>query len=235
MNIAYIRVSTDKQETINQRSELLEYASKNKIVFDKIIELEMSSRKDVTKRRISELYDLPKDSVIYVTELSRIGRSMLEVCGIIDKLDKSGINIIFIRQKELSVVQGEINPVRNLLMALYGFVAETERKWISERTKASLSAKKALGIKLGRKKGTGFDKLSDEVKKNVRKFLECKVPIKSIAILMKVPKSTARFWIKRYKQELEENKTFLEINRDEVEKLENRETRKEKIISENGQ
>ena len=47
--IGYIRVSTDSQDTKNQRHEILEFAHGKKIKIDKFIEIEISSRKSQSK------------------------------------------------------------------------------------------------------------------------------------------------------------------------------------------
>ena len=54
--LAYIRVSTDKQDLNNQKLEILEYAQKNNYKVDEFIEIEISSRKDKDERRINELF-----------------------------------------------------------------------------------------------------------------------------------------------------------------------------------
>ena len=53
--IAYIRVSTDKQDVNNQRLEILDYAARNDFKVDDFIEIEVSSRKSQKDRRIEEL------------------------------------------------------------------------------------------------------------------------------------------------------------------------------------
>ena len=53
--IAYIRVSTDKQDVNNQRLEILDHARKNDLKVDEFIESEVSSRKSQKHRRIDEL------------------------------------------------------------------------------------------------------------------------------------------------------------------------------------
>ena len=202
MKVAYIRVSTDKQETDNQKAELVSYAVENMITFSQIIQVEMSSKKTLVQRRIDDLLELPKGSIIYATELSRIGRNMLEVCSIINQLDKAGINIVFTRQKELSVIQGEFSPTRNLLLAVYGFVAETERKWISERTRASLHIKRDNGVILGRPKGTiGYHKLEEEQKKLFDDFTKYKASNVCIGKALGVSTVTVKSWKKKLQEE----------------------------------
>lgn len=62
-----------------------------------------------------------------------------------------GIKLIFTNQPELSTNQNE--ALSALLLAIYGYFAQTEREIISERTKQGLSAARAMGKILGRPKG----------------------------------------------------------------------------------
>jgi len=66
--IGYIRVSTDKQDLLSQKHALLEYAQKNKLIIDRFIEVEISSRKSKKERRIDELLEIlqPKDHLMVV-------------------------------------------------------------------------------------------------------------------------------------------------------------------------
>ena len=54
-NIAYIRVSTDKQSLENQKHKILEYAHNNDMKIHKFLEIEISSRKEQKDRLIEEL------------------------------------------------------------------------------------------------------------------------------------------------------------------------------------
>jgi len=182
MNIGYIRVSTDKQDLSNQRHTLLEYANKNKIHIDDFVEIEISSKKDRSERRIDELVEkLNSGDTIFVTELSRLGRTMLEVMNIIDELEKKKVNIVFINQPELSSTGSH----RKLLQAIYSYIAQTEREFISMRTRLSLQALKAKGVTLGRPVGSlGKSKL-DGREEEIKKYLAMKIPLMSIMKLLK--------------------------------------------------
>ncbi|ELU1705333.1 recombinase family protein, partial [Campylobacter coli] len=54
MNIAYIRVSTNKQELDSQKLEIMEYCHKNNIILDEILEVKISSTKSQEKRKIKD-------------------------------------------------------------------------------------------------------------------------------------------------------------------------------------
>src|SRR5689334_17400164 len=99
--IGYIRVSTDQQDLEKQKHLLLEHAYQQRIVIDQFIEVEVSSRKTPQERRITELLSiLESGDHLLVTELSRLGRNMLETMNIITTLGEKGIRISFVRQPE---------------------------------------------------------------------------------------------------------------------------------------
>jgi DNA invertase Pin-like site-specific DNA recombinase len=148
--IGYIRVSTDKQDADSQRHLLLEYAQAHKLLIDEWVAVEISSRKNTKERRIDELLTkLEKEDTLIVAELSRLGRNMLETLNIINALVENGVSIVFVRQPELSTT----GPHTKLLLAIYSYFAESERDFISMRTKSGLAAAKASGKQLGRPRG----------------------------------------------------------------------------------
>lgn len=149
--IGYIRVSKDDQDLNKQRHLLLEYSQQHKLLIDEFIEIEISSRKTQDQRRISELFEkLQPGDTLLVAELSRLGRNMLETLNLINDLTQKRVKIIFIRQPELSTT----GPHTQLLLAIYSYFAETEREFISIRTKQGLAAAKAQGRQLGRPTGS---------------------------------------------------------------------------------
>lgn len=177
--LGYIRVSTDQQDLEKQRHLLLEYAHKNKIVINDFIEIEISSQKDKKKRRIDELLNrMKKHDILIVAELSRLGRNMLEVLNIINELNNNGVKIIFVRQPELST-EGSHSK---LLLAIYSYFAETEREFISVRTKQGLAAVRAKGIILGRPKGSKNKKNRqlDPFKPQIEEYLSIGLTLSAI-------------------------------------------------------
>lgn len=163
--LAYIRVSTDKQSLENQKHKILEYAYQNKIKIDDFIQIEISSRKNQKDRLLDDVFlRLKDDDTLIVTELSRLGRNMLEILNLIERFNKSNIKLVFVNQPELSTAN---NALSKLLLSIYGYFAETEREIISERTKQGLAVAKAKGKKLGRQKGqqvtSKYDKFKDKI------------------------------------------------------------------------
>ena len=147
----YARVSTSFQSLKNQRHEIFEYAHKNNILIDKIVEIEISSTKNKKERLIDEtLSNLTRGDVLIVTKLDRLGRSTVEVLQIIEDIKAKGI-ILHIIQDGLIIDCNISNPINDMLLALLSGFGQMERNFISEGTKSALAQRKAQGIKLGRK------------------------------------------------------------------------------------
>jgi hypothetical protein len=65
--------------------------------------VDISSRRNPGERRIEELLArLHEGDVLLVAELSRLGRNMFEAINLINQLNANGVQLIFVRQPELS-------------------------------------------------------------------------------------------------------------------------------------
>lgn len=185
-NIAYIRVGTNKQDLDTQKLQILDYCHQNKIQIDEFIIVEMSSKKSQEKRKIVELKEkLQSGDLLISTELSRLGRSMLETITLVLELAEKEIQLIFIRQPELTTFN---NATSKLILTIYAYVAETERDFISQRTKAGLENARAKGKSLGRPKNSlssDWDKDIDKIKK----LIDNGLPLKSIWIVLEYNKT----------------------------------------------
>ena len=178
MIYAYLRVSTDKQDNDKQEFIVLEYAQKNKIIIDEILRVEMSSRKSEEARRITELKNkLQKDDVLITAELSRLGRAMVEVIKLVLELDEKGVKLVFIRQPELSTFD---SAHKKFMLAVYAYFCESEREFLSMRTKQGLAAAREKGRMLGRPKGTGGKSQWDKVLPEIIELIHKDIPLHSI-------------------------------------------------------
>lgn len=193
--VAYIRVSTDKQDQRNQRYEILEYAQTQKMSVDQFIEIEISSRKTRQQRRIDEILQaLSSGDTLIVSELSRLGRSTGEVINIVNELIRKQVRFVAIKQN-LSISNGH-DMTSKIIVTLFSLMAELERDLISMRTKEALAAKKAQGKVLGRPKGSlGKSKLDDR-QAEIDHLLKHRVSLSAIARIMGVGRTTLHHFIK---------------------------------------
>ena len=82
MIYAYLRVSSDKQSVDNQRYEILKFADAKKLSIDQWIEETVSGTKKVEYRKLgSFLKSMKADDLLMVSELSRLGRNLMEAAA----------------------------------------------------------------------------------------------------------------------------------------------------------
>lgn len=194
--IAYIRVSTDRQEVNNQRLEILDYARRNDFKVEDFMEIEVSSRKSQKDRRIDELINklCPADTLI-VSELSRLGRSTSEVIDLVNELIRKKVNLIAIKQG--ISISAKIDMQTKVIVTMFSLFAELERDIISERTKAALAAKKANGVRLGKPKGTIQASKLDEKQATIRELLKHRVAKSAIARMVGTSRTNLVEYIRR--------------------------------------
>lgn len=193
--IAYIRKSTDKQSFEHQEYEIEQYAEKHNFKIDRWVEESISSRKELKKRQLGKLLeDLQDGDILIATEISRLGRSLLEVMGILQTCLEKNCQVWTI--KESYNLKNDLQS--QLLAVVFSIGVSIERSLLSQRTKTALDAKKAAGVKLGRPFGAESKKLKlSKNTKRIRDLLDKKVPKAQIARIMGVQKITLRRFIKR--------------------------------------
>ena len=193
--IAYIRESTDKQSFEHQEYEIEQYAEKHNLKIDRWVEESISSRKELKKRQLGQLLEELQDGdILIATEISRLGRSLLEVMGILQTCLEKNCQVWTI--KESYNLKNDLQS--QLLAVVFSIGVSIERSLLSQRTKTALDAKKAAGVKLGRPFGAESKKLKlSKNTKRIKDLLDKKVPKAKIARIMGVQKITLRRFIKR--------------------------------------
>ena len=93
MNYGYIRVSTQKQNFENQKEAISE-----KFKIDEWVQESKSGTIDYKKRNLGELIKkLTNKDTLIVTEISRLGRSLVMIFKIISELQEKKVKIIAIK------------------------------------------------------------------------------------------------------------------------------------------
>ena len=150
MNYAYIRVSTNLQTTENQKLVIKSYCRYHRIHNLVFISENVSGTKDPSKRKLGNLINIVQSGdLIIITELSRLGRSLMMILDTLQYLLNKGVKVIAIKE---GYELGD-NVQSKVLAFAFGLSAEIERTLISERTKAGLMRAKAEGKQIGRRKG----------------------------------------------------------------------------------
>ena len=154
--IGYLRVSTADQDLEKNKADILTLANHHNLGQVKFFEEKISGKISWHKRKIAQVIeDLKKGDSLVVSEMSRLGRSMLECMEILSIAMERGIHVYSVKGNWRldQSIQSKI-----IAMA-FSMAAEIERDLISQRTKEALRAKKASGMSLGRPKGPGKSKL----------------------------------------------------------------------------
>ena len=85
--VAYLRVSTTRQDVQGQRLAILEYARRHGLHVDEFVEATASARTSPKRRRLDDLMSvLESGDRLVVSELSRLGRSLGQIVAMLDTL-----------------------------------------------------------------------------------------------------------------------------------------------------
>lgn len=180
MIYGYTRVSTELQNTENQKHEIQTFAKSQKIKIDKWVDEIISSRKSLKERQLGKLLKhLKKGDILIASELSRLGRNLLEVMGILQSCLEKDCQIWTL--KENYKLGADIQS--KVLAFAFSLAAEIERQLISQRTKESLKRIKDEGKHLGRPFGFNYNKL-DAKQDKIKELLNKQVSKAEIARLL---------------------------------------------------
>lgn len=202
--IGYVRVSTNKQDSENQKSAIHEAVLKLKDTkLDCIHEEIISSRKD--DRQIYNIAEsLKENDTLIIYELSRLGRSMGQIYKIVETVKEKKANI-FVIVNDLKLGFGlskNEEMTSNVYMFALSLASQLERDLISERTKNALRARKEQGVTLGRPKGLGKKVEQAIIEKGLKEdMIKSQIEKKifnasSLGRLLDVDKRTVREYIK---------------------------------------
>jgi len=147
MNAAlYVRVSTDRQTAENQVAELRQLAAARNLEPVIYEEVESAAKARPVLDRMLADARAGKVRAILVWALDRLHRSMVGSIQTVLECDRLGVPVVSLREPWLDTA----GPVRPLLIAIFGWVAEQERTRLIERTKAGLERARRQGKRLGR-------------------------------------------------------------------------------------
>jgi DNA invertase Pin-like site-specific DNA recombinase len=193
VTIAYLRVSTTDQDIEKNKADILHLANDKKLGTVEWVEEKISGRVSWKKRQIAQVLEkLGEGDNLIVSELSRLGRSMLECMEILSIASQRKVNVYAIKG------DWQLNDsIQSKILALaFAMAAEIERDLISQRTKEALAARKAAGMKLGRPRGVGKSKL-DKHRPEIEALLANGSTQKFIANRYGTTEANLSRWIKK--------------------------------------
>lgn len=191
--IAYLRVSTAEQDLQKNKTDILFMANEKDLGKVEFVEETVSGRISWKKRKIAEVLDsLGEGDNLLVSELSRIGRSMLEVMEVLSVAVQKKIKVYAVKGSW----QLDDSLQSKIMAMVFSMASEIERDLISQRTKEALRVKKAQGVKLGRPKGPGKSKL-DAFRPEIEALLNNGATQKFIANRYGTTEANLHNWLKK--------------------------------------
>ena len=194
VTIGYLRVSTEGQDLEKNRADILILANKEDLGRVRFVEEKISGKTPWRKRKIAAVIEeLQAGDALIVSELSRLGRSMLECMEI--------LSIAAARKIRVYAIKGNWRldeTIQSKIIAMaFSMAAEIERDLISARTTEALRARKASGLPLGRPKGPGKSKL-DPYRPEIETLIANGSTQRFIAKRYKTTPANLNNWLKKH-------------------------------------
>jgi DNA invertase Pin-like site-specific DNA recombinase len=148
----YLRVSTAKQDTDNQRRELEAVAERSGWDVVRIYhDAGVSGAKGRDQRpgldSMMKAVNAKRFDMVAAWSVDRLGRSLTDLLGILQNLQEKGVDL-FLHQQGLDTS----TTAGKAMFQMLGVFAEFERSLIRERVNAGLARARQNGTKLGRRR-----------------------------------------------------------------------------------
>ena len=139
-----------------------EVAHSQRVEIIKEISEKFSGAKDNIEREgLQELFALAKSGmidIVLVQEVSRLGRSTVEVLKVLEELTQLGVSVYVQNFGIETLKKGKRNPIAQFMFTLLAEFARLERETLRERILSGIDEARRKGKKLGRPDGTKEDK-----------------------------------------------------------------------------
>jgi len=193
----YLRVSRDDLSLDNQRPELEALARRRGLEVAQVFEERVSAaaRERPAHAAMMKAAQAGKVDVVLVWAIDRFGRSLYGNLGDVLALDRAGVELVSVKEPWLDMG----GPTRQLLLAVFSWVAEQERARLIERTKAGQARARAEGTRIGRPL-----RLTRDVVAEVGRLAAGGKSVRSIAKALKLPRASVHRAIKSGRQGTEE-------------------------------
>lgn len=155
--IGYARVST-RDQNLDRQVEALENFKVDKLFCDKMSGA--TTKRPELQKMLNYIRD---DDIVIVTELDRLGRNNQDLTKIMGVIKAKGATLDILSFPSLRGIEDQNlrQLMNNLILELYKYQAESERKRIKERQRQGIEIAKAEGRYHGRK--PKFDKNSPQL------------------------------------------------------------------------
>ena len=155
--VAYLRCSSAEQNNEKFKADILSFANDKGLIGRVEFYEDIASGKICwRKRQIGQIVEeLQKGDTLLIPEISRLGRSMVEIVELLAILRSKEVAVMAL--KNGWVLDDSIQS--KLMMMIFALLSEIETDLLSRRVKEGLAARKASGKSLGRKPGPGRSRL----------------------------------------------------------------------------
>lgn len=198
--VIYARVSSvnDRQNTQRQVEDLTRFACQNEYDLVGTYQEHVSgAAKNENRLVLMECLDYcvsHKVDFLLLSELSRLGRSTLQVLKSLERLHEAGVSV-YIQNLGIYTLQsdGSVNPIASIMVTVLAEMATIERTNIAYRLNSGRANYIANGGKLGRKAGSikSMDKKKEEYKEVIT-LLKRGYSVRNVAKLSGISASTVQ-------------------------------------------
>lgn len=194
LTIAYLRVSTDKQDTENQLFGIQKFAAEKNWMISQTIHDTASGAVSWRERKLAQaISELKAGDNLLVAEMSRLGRSTIDVLEVMKEATTRGINLYIVKQG--LALDG--SAMSKLIATMLAVFSELERDLIRSRTKEALARRRAEGLSLGRPKGKATKTKLDDQAEKIRDYINKGINKRDIARLIDCAPNTLYSWLER--------------------------------------
>ena len=142
-NIAYIRVSSEDQNTSRQEELFKD------LKIDKYYKEKVSGKNIKDRPELQKMMDYVREGdVVFVESISRFGRSLQDLLNLINQLNEKGVQFKSLKEGDIDTT----TPTGKLVFSIFASLAEFERETIKQRQAEGIAIAKAYGIYRGRVK-----------------------------------------------------------------------------------
>jgi len=187
--IGYARVSS-KEQNLDRQIRALEGVSK--LFSDK------ASGQSTERAQLHAMLDyLREGDIVVVTELDRLGRNNKDLTDLMNQIQQKGATLEVLNLPSMTGIEDENlrRLINNLMIELYKYQAESERKRIKERQAQGIAIAKQQGRYKGRKRKYTED---DEGLQHAFKLYEQGLTEKAIERRTGINRTTFRIYRQKY-------------------------------------
>ena len=182
-SVGYARTSTKDQNIDTQIVQLKKKGiPPEQIFFDEGISGSIPAPNRPGFKKLLKYIDSHEVDTIYLFEISRLGRTFIDTLNLIMEFEDKGVRVVSLSPSESWSTIGDPH-YRKLLISLFGWVAENEKRVLKDRIKA--------GIERHRKEKKTWGRPTKEPnRKDVVKYMDKGLTLSEISRVMDIPAST---------------------------------------------